>query len=199
MTQFKPNLLVAAILLAASCDSSDGSGTPDGTSGSASETSSSTSTSEPETSSTGDAPLGTSGTSTGGELGTGSASTGAEEGGSSSSSSTAGAGGMEGDVVVEVAYEGELEGALTVALFASCPPAGPPGAFAQEAAPVFPQTIELSGTEFGAGEMPCIIAYVDTGPASPTSPGEEDPTGEVTFEIAAGEPTTVPLTLVDPV
>ncbi len=199
MLALKSNLLLVVTLLATSCDSSDGEGMPDGSTGSTTDASSSTSTSEPEaTITTGATSAEATGTSTGREVETGSSSSSGQDEGGSSSSSTGSADGVEGDIVVEIVYEGALEGPLTVALFAACPPAGPPSAFVQEAAPVFPQAVELTGTTFVAGETPCIIAYVDAGPPSPTSPGEEDPTGEVTLEIAAGEPTTTSLTLADP-
>ncbi len=200
MNGLRTFFLVGSTLLAVACDSSEeevstGGMSTSTTSGGVSGTSSDGMTDS------GDVPGGESSSSTGSVDATSSGPD-TPSGGSSSTgdagTTTTADGGQEGDVLIEVTYEGALEGSLTVAVFAACPPAGPPGAFAQEPEPEFPQTVEIASTSFVAGDMPCVIAYLDTGAPSPTSPGEEDPSGEVTFEVAAGEATVVELVLEEP-
>lgn len=198
MTGFKPTIFIAALLLVPACDSSEeGEDNGSSTGGTTAvdtdaDPTSTTGSVDPSTTS-GSAE--SSGTSEGADTSTGDIADGSSS--SSGAATTGGEASGEGDVVVTVAYDGALEGTMTVALFETCPPAGPPGAFVQEPEPAFPHTVELT-TALVAGDMPCVIAYIDTGAPSPTSPGKEDPTGEVTFEIAAGEATAVDLSLEDP-
>ena len=197
MTARKPTLLFSAFLIATACDSSGGDESATDATGTEGGSTSTTGSVDPST--TTDASTSSSESSSdGGESTSSTGPAGISSSSSSGGSTSGGQAGSEGDVVVNVAYDGALEGTLTVALFGACPPAGPPGAFVQEPEPVFPHAVELSGTAFVAGDMPCVIAYIDTGAPSPTSPGEEDPTGETTLEIAAGEPTMVEVTLEDP-
>lgn len=198
MKTLQYSFLCGALILAASCDSSDEGGSTSGTTSSETEADPTSSTGTTDPASTSDGSTSEVETTDAAETTSSTGPTDAESSSTGATSSSGSEEGVEGDVIVDVNYEGTLEGSLTVAMFGACPPAGPPGAFVQEPGPVFPQTVELGGTGFAAGEMPCVIAYLDTGAPSPTSPGEEDPTGEVAFEIAAGEPTVVAVTLEDP-
>jgi len=101
-----------------------------------------------------------------------------------------------GRIAATVTYEGSAEGTLLVAAFTSFPPAGAPTGFAQEATPLFPETLAVEALP--PGDI-YVLALLDVPPASPTQPGPEDLTAwSEALTLVAGETTEVSLTLTDP-
>lgn len=99
-------------------------------------------------------------------------------------------------VEVTIEYAGAAEGTLLAAAFTSFPPQGPPGAFAQDSSPVFPDTLVLEGLE---PSTVYVLGFLDVDPPSPTQPGPEDLTvWSDGLTLVESETTTVTLTLVDP-
>ncbi len=81
---------------------------------------------------------------------------------------------------LEIDYPGETTGNLIVALFDAWPPAGPPLGFEQIEGPVFPARVELP--DVAPGDY-TALAFLDAAPASPMSPGPEDPQARI--EVSA--------------
>lgn len=197
---FRPCMFACVLAITAAACGDDG--TPEsetemgGSSGSPGTTTSQTSTSGTTEVATTDV-VGSSSGSAGSSGGSSDSGETTAAGDSSSSGSGGGTAFVEGDVIVEVAYAGEGEGTLVTALFETCPPAGPPSSFSQiqPGDVAFPQQVELLATGLVAGDSPCVIAYLDLAPASPTAPGPEDPSGQVVFDIVADGASEVAVSL----
>lgn len=99
-------------------------------------------------------------------------------------------------IAATVAYDGDAEGSLILAVFTSFPPSGPPIGFAQDATPEFPAALTVD--DVPAGTL-YVLALLDVAPASPTQPGPEDRQAwSEALTIVEGETTNVELTLEDP-
>lgn len=103
-----------------------------------------------------------------------------------------------GAVSGTVTYEGSGgAGRLTIGVWPSTPPAGPPTEFFAADDPTFPLEYELSG--LSAGTYYLGVVY-DIGSNNPTIPGAEDPSLFPTdpIEVEGGDTHTRDVTLVDP-
>ena len=102
-----------------------------------------------------------------------------------------------GSVRGTVSYAGAGTGRLTVGIWPSTPPAGPPVDFFAATDPSFPIAYEITGLP--AGTYYLGIVY-DLGANNPTIPGAEDPRSfpSAAIEIVGGDSHTIDVTLTDP-